>query len=71
MLLATETILLLVERVDYHKNPDDLFNGETTYTDLFDLVPTEESSSNIRNEFSNVSTDNQTNQIVEATGMGS
>lgn len=50
------------------QNPDDLFSGETTYTDLFDLVPTEESSSNITNENINVNTDNQTNQIVEATG---
>ncbi|MGB3636139.1 MAG: filamentous hemagglutinin, partial [Rivularia sp. (in: cyanobacteria)] len=50
------------------QSPDDLFSGKTTVTELFDLVPTEESSSNIRNENSNVNLDNQKNKIVEATG---
>ncbi len=50
------------------QNPDDLFSGETTYTDLFDLVPTEKTPSNISEKKSDVSINNQSNQIVEATG---
>lgn len=50
-------------------SPDDLFNGETTYTDLFDLVPSNSKvPSNISDRKSNVSMENQKNQIVEATG---
>ncbi|MEM6752336.1 MAG: hypothetical protein AAF630_05115, partial [Cyanobacteria bacterium P01_C01_bin.38] len=47
------------------QNPGNLFNGETTLTDLFDLVATKESSTNISNENSNI---NVKNKIVEATG---
>jgi len=50
------------------QSPDDLFTGETTLTDLFDLVTTEESSSEIRNENNNVNVENPKNKIVEATG---
>ena len=53
------------------QSPDDLFSGKTTVTELFDLLPTEETSSNIRNENSHVPVENhgnQKNQIVEATG---
>ena len=51
------------------QSPDDLFNGETTYTDLFDLVSSNSKApSNISNRKSIVSIENQKNQIVEATG---
>ncbi|MEB3220197.1 MAG: filamentous hemagglutinin N-terminal domain-containing protein [Nostocales cyanobacterium 94392] len=50
------------------QSPDDLFRGETTYTDLFDLVPTQQAASNISDKKSDVNVDNQKNQIIEATG---
>jgi len=50
------------------QSPDDLFSGETTITELFDLVTTEQTASNIRNDFSDVNVGNKHNQIVEATG---
>jgi len=50
------------------QSPDDLFSGKTTVTELFDLVATEESSSDIRNENNNVNVENPKNKIVEATG---
>ena len=50
------------------QSPDDLFSGNTTYTDLLDLVPTQQAASNISDKKSDVSIENQKNQIVEATG---
>ena len=57
------------------QSPDDLFNGNATHTDLFDLIPTQDIASDInnqnypnyRNSTSSVDNQNQ-NQIVEATG---
>ncbi|MEB3220196.1 MAG: filamentous hemagglutinin N-terminal domain-containing protein [Nostocales cyanobacterium 94392] len=51
------------------QSPDDLFSGNTTNTELFDLVPSNSKTpSNISDRKSNVSMENQKNQIVEATG---
>ena len=49
------------------QSPGDLFNGNTTYTELIDLVPAEKTTFNIRNDKDDVSVDNQKNQILEAT----
>ncbi|MEM1394693.1 MAG: hypothetical protein AAGG00_15660, partial [Cyanobacteria bacterium P01_H01_bin.150] len=57
------------------QSPDDLFNGKTTATELFDLLPTEQVLSNVRNDNNKVNhiiIDNPTkkiNQILEATGF--
>jgi len=51
------------------QNPDDLFNGNSTYADLFDLIPTQELSSNINADNSSLSINNKKNKIVEATGF--
>ncbi|MEO0686515.1 MAG: filamentous hemagglutinin, partial [Cyanobacteria bacterium J06649_11] len=52
------------------QSPDDLFNEKTTLTDLFDLVPTEQTASNYYDDKHNSSliVENQKNKIVEATG---
>ncbi len=48
------------------QNPDDLFNGNATHTELFDLVPTQELPSNINSKNSSLNANN--NKIIEATG---
>ncbi|MGD1910884.1 MAG: filamentous hemagglutinin N-terminal domain-containing protein [Rivularia sp. (in: cyanobacteria)] len=50
------------------QNPDDLFTGNTSITELIDLVPAESAVSNIRNDNSDVNVENYKNKIVEATG---
>ncbi|MEM6404478.1 MAG: hypothetical protein AAF757_30345, partial [Cyanobacteria bacterium P01_D01_bin.116] len=54
----------------FPQSPDDLFRGNTTYTDLFDLVPTKQTASNNYDEKNNsfLIVDKQKNKIVEATG---